>query len=44
MHEVEYLGNHLKLEGTISLQKCNVMNTQRENPFQAAAQFIPLYY
>ena len=37
MHEVENLCNHLKLEGTISLQKSNAMSTPSEDLFQTAA-------
>jgi hypothetical protein len=37
VHEVQNLGNRLKLEGTISLKKSNAMSTQSEDSFEATA-------
>jgi len=42
MHEVQNVGNHLKLEGTVSLKKSNAMSTQSENMFEITAQIIEL--
>ena len=44
MHEVEDLGNRLKLEGTVSLEKCNAMNAQGKDSFETTGEFIVLYY
>jgi hypothetical protein len=44
MHEVEDLGNRLKLEGTVSLEKCNAMSSQSEHSSETTAEFIELYY
>lgn len=40
MHDVQNLGNHLKVERTITLKKSNAMSTQSENLFETTAQFI----
>jgi hypothetical protein len=37
MHDVQNLGNHLKVERTVTLKKCNPMSTQSEDPFQTTA-------
>jgi hypothetical protein len=43
VHDVQNLGNHLKIERTIALKKSNAMSTQSENMFQTTAQFIVPY-
>jgi hypothetical protein len=43
VHDVQNLGNQLKLEGTVTLEKSNPMSTQRKYPFETTAQFIVLY-
>jgi hypothetical protein len=37
VHEVENLGNHLKLERTVTLKKSNAMSTQSEELFETTA-------
>ena len=40
MHEVEDLGNRLKLEGTVSLEKRSATSSQSEGSFETTAEFI----
>ena len=44
MHEVEDLGNRLKLERTVSLKKSDALRWQSEDSSETTAQFIELYY
>jgi hypothetical protein len=37
VHDVQNLGNHLKVERTITLKKSDAMSTQRENLFHDRA-------
>ena len=43
VHDVQNLGNHLKLERTITLKKSNAMSTQSEDLFETTAQIIVLH-
>jgi len=44
MHEVEDLGNRLKLEGTVSRKKSDALSPQSEDSSETTAQFIELHY
>ena len=42
MHEIQSLGNRLKLERPITLKKSNPVRAQSKNAFQPAAKFFTL--